>query len=160
MTVATTMPEDFREAVYAEHASDALIFLLEIDHASLSETKRLANNTVSITRYGNVYTAAPFEAVMPAERAGGRGPARLKIENTSRDLLQTLRSISTPLQLTFDLVLGSNPESVGRRWTGLKLTELEWDTKFMTGTLTGHRFQGVPYPYKRMTADRFPGLFT
>lgn len=153
-----TLSQRALESAFAAQTDEVWLMLVTIEHPSIAEPLRFVNNYESVTSRGEVYVAFPFEVELPGEDAENPGEARLRIDNVDRQIVDTIRTITSPPSVTFEVVLASQPNTVEASFSGLTLRQVEYDALVVTGTL---RFEDiVTEPLSvQMTPARFPGMF-
>lgn len=146
------------DSAFSAQTDDVWLTLLTIEHESLSEPLRFVNNFASLTSRGNVYVAFPFELEFPEQDAESPGEARITIDNIDRQIVNTIRGISSPPDLTLEVVLAATPDTVEASFSGMTLRNVQYDALKVSGTL---RFEDiVTEPVSvQMTPARFPGMF-
>ena len=85
--------------------------------------------------------------------------ANLSIDNVSRDIIASIRSIQTPPSVTMEVVLGSDPDTVEASFPDFELQHIGYDALTITGDLGIESFMSEPYPGDIFSPARFPGLF-
>lgn len=138
--------------------SDLPLILLTLDHDDLVEPLRVVNNKSDITSNGEVYTAFPFEIELPSDLEDAPPNARLRIDNVSREIGQTIRSISTPPSLTVQVVRGDAPDTVELEFSGMVLRNVRYDALTVQGDLEFEDLTREPFPAITFSPADFPGL--
>ena len=94
------------EAIHKTETEEVFLVLLELDHDDFNNPLRLVNNDVDIISNGNLFTAFPFEITLPNDEENIIPQAKLKIDNTDRQIVQAIRSIgSDPIDVLLQVVL-------------------------------------------------------
>lgn len=145
-------------ASLVEEATDEVwLVLIEITHADMAQTIRVVNNTEAIVSNSQTFVGLPFAIEFPDE--GERpGEARISIDNVNRQIVEAVRSISTPPNVKLQVILASQPDTIEFELDGLKLRDVTYDAAQVQGYL---RFEDlVTEPVAALiTPERFPGLF-
>lgn len=144
------------EAYAAE--SDQPLVLLKIDHADIDPPIRVVNNKVEITSGGDVFTAFPFEIRLPDHLEDAPPRARLRIDNVSREIAQAIRSISTPADVTIQVVRQDDPDTIEASWPAMRLTNALVKALTVEGDLEFEDLTREPYPAHTFSPAEFPGL--
>jgi hypothetical protein len=156
------------EAVNASETDEAFIILVTIDHADLSEPIRITtdpyedvdgNDTMGVISRGNNFIALPFELILPNEDEDQSPMAKIKIDNISREIVEAVRTITSPADFSIEIVLASDPDTVEASWTGFQLRNVRYDAFVVEGELTIEQFDKEPFPEGKFTPSAFPGLF-
>ena len=108
------------------------LVLLTISNASMT-TIRVVNNTEDIVSRGNTYQAFPFEMELPGEDPDSPSSARLRIDNVDKRIVEAVRSISTPPEVTIEVILASQPDTVEISYANLTLRSVEYDVDSVRG---------------------------
>lgn len=155
MSVSTA----FRDSAYKQEATDVVIPLLTINHASLAAPIRVAFNNENITSNGDVYVGTFFGLTLPIDEPEAGPRASIEIDNVSQEIVQAVRSITTPASVTIQVVRSTAPDVVEVSYSGMDMTNVSYDVQKVSGELTFESFLEEPYPYARFDPARFPGAF-
>lgn len=146
------------EDLNAEVAEEVYLCLLTIDHDDLANPIRVVNNLENITSRGLTFLGLPFEIELPSETADGPGVAQIKVDNVDRRIVQALRIITTPPEVTIEVIVADDPDTVEMLVDDLKLTNASYDQTVVRGTLMFQDVVGEP-ANETITSERFPALF-
>ena len=142
----------------AQETGTAWLVLLTLDHPDLDRPIRVTSDGVATTSNGEVFESFPFEVTLPDDVEGRAPQARLRIDNTSQEIIALLRGLVTPPSLAIQIVRSTNPDVVEREWAGLEWRASSWDIGAITGTLAVDDLATEEFPY--VTFDgRFKGLW-
>lgn len=144
-------------ALTAPQTGEVWLVLLTISNASMT-TIRVVNNTEDIVSRGNTYQAFPFEIELPGEDPDSPSSARLRIDNVDKRIVEAVRSISTPPEVTIEVILASQPDTVEISYANLTLRSVEYDVDSVRGELVFESIFSEPVTLT-ITPNRFPGLF-
>lgn len=145
-------------SAHARETEEVWLVLLTISHSALPTPLRFVNNFTSLTSRSNIFVAFPFEIEFPEQDADSAGEARITIDNIDRQIVETIRQISSPPSVTLEVVLASSPDTVEAQFTGLVLRNVEYDAHRVRGTLRFEDITTEPVSVQ-MTPARFPGMF-
>lgn len=157
--MSRTQSQAFREAVNASETEQAFLVLLVIDHPDLAEPIRVTSDGVDTVSNGETYKAYPFKIELPAQDEESPPAARVEIDNVDREIIRTVRAITTAPSVTIRVVLGSSPDMVEAEFSEFRLRNVPYDVMTLRGDLTVDHFAKEPYPAGRFTPADFPGLF-
>lgn len=156
------------QALTGQQTSEVFVFLVTIDHDFLADpllfssdpterasTTPLVYKTVS---RGNDYFFVPMEITLPDEAEGTSLQTKLRVSNVGREQIELLRSVSTPAEVTLELVLASDPDTVGLTLPVLDMTVANWDALSVELTLTIEALDREPYPAGNYDPSGFPAL--
>ena len=136
----------------------AWLVLVTIDHADLPAPFRLTSDGVDTTSQGYMFSALPFEVVLPDDAEARAPRAQLRIDNTSLEVIAALRGLVDPLGVTLQIVRASAPDVIEREWTGLEWRASTYDVGFISGTLGVDDMAAEEFPYQTFDG-RFSGLW-
>ena len=139
-------------------ASDLPLVLLKIDHADLTTPILVVNNTAAIISGGDTYVAFPFEIRLPDSLEDAPPRAKLRIDNVSQEIAQAIRSISSPADVTIEVVRQDDPDTIEASWPAASLTNARWDFLNVTGDLEFENLVSEPYPFLTFSPAEFPGV--
>lgn len=156
MTGRTLSPA-MTAAIAAESTDECPLMLVTIAHDDLDAPIRVVNNIENITSNGETFIGLPFAIELPDE--GDRpGEARISVDNVNRAIAEAVRSISTPPDVTIQVILASQPDTIDLELTGLKMRDVTMDASAVTGYLRFEELTVEPVA-ATMTPSRFPALF-
>ena len=81
---------DFNEVINSVSAPEAVIMLLSIDHASLTNPVRFVADYQDFIHLTNTYSPLAFEVILPTETDTGMPTAQLRMGNLGKELMQAL----------------------------------------------------------------------
>lgn len=148
-----------KSAVFAQETGEAFLILLTIDHADLGSPVRVVNNQTDITSRGDLYVGFPFEVTLPDEDPDGMAMVQLKIDNVDRQIVDSIRSVSSPPTVTLEVVMGSTPDTVEGGPFEMQLRNASYDAFVVTGSLSFEPVLSEPFPGGSFIPSEFPGLF-
>lgn len=147
------------QGALAQETDEVYLILMEVDHTSFPSPLRFVNNSSDVTSGGDVYTAFPFEVVMPDNVEGKEPLAKVIISNVTRELIDEIRSISDSPIMTISVILDSSPNTI--EWGPLEFqtSNVTYDADNITFTLGYNTFSTEPFPYIVFDSINFPGMF-
>jgi len=146
-------------SILALETPDAFLLLLTLFDPASSSTYRAVLNTVDVISRGNVYTACYFEFSWPEDTDEAPAGCSLSIDNVDLGLVDLIRAITKPLQVTVEMVVAAHPDVVEMQITDLVLRELTWDQSVIQGTLISDDPLNQKIPGDIYEPRTFPGLF-
>lgn len=155
------LSEAARRAIFAQESGEVFAPLLTIDHAELDSPLRIVGDMANLTRGEQTYTAAPFSYELPSDQEGRIQSIKIKVENVSRLLVQTIRSISDAPDVTFEIVRVSDPSDVVAGPFNMRLEGVSYNALTIEGTIGRRRRLDVEFPrsdYAYVPAN-VPGMF-
>jgi hypothetical protein len=151
-----TLSTNARAALYAAQSDEVWLQLLTVEHSAIVTPIRIVANTENVVSRGDTYTAFPFEISIPATMAES---VELVVDNVSRELIEEVRGIDTPLTLTLEVVLASDPDTVEAGPFAFQSRTVEYDVQRMRFTLAYEPLLSEPFPAYTYTPLDYPGLF-
>lgn len=145
-------------ALNAAQTGEVFLVLVTIEVPDAQPIYMTANSEDIVSR-GRTYLSYPFSLETPSDENGQISEARLSIDNVSRSLIDEIRNLSDPLQLSIEVVLASSPDTVEAAWHDYILRQVSYDALTISGTLTQENFLNEPFPKDVMSASLFPGQF-
>lgn len=153
MTIST----ELRQEAWAT-SSDLPLVLLTIDHDSIDPPIRVVNNTEDIESNGEEFIAYPFSIVLPDSQEAAPPRARLQISNVSREIMQAVRTISSPAQVTIQVIRQDDHDTVEMFYDGMLLVGVRGGAITVEGNLEFEDLMREPYPAVTFSPAEFPGL--
>jgi len=148
-----------RNAIYSQESGDAFIILLTIDHPSLAVPIRVSGDAVDTISRENNFIAFPFEITLPDDVENSSPRARLVIDNVDRQIVKTIREISSSADVLIEIVRAVEPNVVEAQFANFKLTNVTYDAFKVEGDLTIEDFTAEPFPAAIFSPSLFPGIF-
>jgi hypothetical protein len=148
-----------KAALYAPQTREVFLHLLTFNHADMGTPIRLVDNLTNITSRGNVYTAFPFRALLPGDGGGELPTIEILVDNVSRLLISTVRSIATPADVTVEVIVASDPDVVEAGPFVMQLVNIQYNFEEIRLTLASEQLMIEPYPGRLFTPGDFPMLF-
>lgn len=147
-----------KSALHAPETAEVVLSLLTISHPSISPPIRVVNNLTAVTSRGNSFVAFPFELALPDELEDRLARVSLSIDNVDRQIVNAVRTITSPPTVLLELVLPSAPDTVEADFT-FTLRDVEWNESTVTGQLYYRNLLTRAFPAGRFTPARFPSIF-
>jgi len=145
--------------LYNQQSGDPLIMLVTLTHTSFS-TIYLCDNIEDIVSRGNTYTAFPMMISLPSENGATTQKAQITFDNVSLDLIDEIRTVTSPIEVALEVVLASDPDTVEISFEELKIQNVSYDSVSIRADLYLDDFLNTELSSERYTPTLFPGLFT
>jgi len=149
----------FREAINAQQTDEVFLVLLTIDHDDLGSPFYVVNNNEDIESNGNTFVAYPFDISLPDDSDDSIAVGKVTIDNVHRDIVVAIRGINTAPDLTIQVVLASDPDTIEAEFSGFKFTDIVYDELVISGNISIEDFMHEPFPGDSFVPRYFPGLF-
>ena len=162
--MSRTVSSAFKAAVAAQQTGEAVLVLLTIDHEDLSYSGGpgpiyLTSDSVNTVSRGNTHLPFPFQIALPDEREDRPPVSQLIIDNVSREIIPTIRSLTSAPTITLELVLASDPETVEAGPFVFTLKDATYDLLTIAGRLGYEDILNERWPIDDFTPASHPGLF-
>lgn len=157
-----------KTAIFSQNTDECFIVLITIDNASFTDPIRVASDSYEVlpnagvrgvVSRGNEFIFLPFSVELPQQDDTGIARASLSIDNVSREIVAAARSVTTPLDITIEVVLASDVDTVEVAIQNFKLDNVTYDALTISGDISVEYFELEPYPARRFTPSDFPGIF-
>ncbi len=148
----------FKEAAYLQETDDVFLVLLTITHDDITPI-RVVNNNENITSDSNLFIAYPFEITLPDSTGDGTPSAQLVIDNVSREIAESIRSITTAPKVTISVIRAADPDTIEITFAPFTLRNVKWDIMKVSGDLSMEEIAIEPFPIGQFTPAQFQGLF-
>lgn len=156
--MARSLSSTATASIHAQETGEVWLVLLTIAHSSLATPIRVVNNNEDITSRGNIYQAFPFEIILPGQDPDSLPKAMLRFDNVDRTAISVIRGVEAPPNVTIEVILASQPDTVEVSFPNLTLRNVKYDATIIEGELFFENLYSEPITYQ-MTPSRFPGLF-
>lgn len=153
-----SLSNELLNELYASESSDPFIMLLTLGHESFGTVRLVNDNRDTISR-GNTYYAFPMEVTLPSDDGESASEVDIKLDNVTRELIDELRSVTTPINVTVEMVLASNPDYVQISLEEFKLKNISYNSKTIQGKLYLDGFLNIAMTSEKYGPTNFPGLF-
>jgi len=150
-------PELLRQ-LYAQESDDPLLLLVTLTHESFSPIY-LVNNVESIVSNGKTFEAFPMIIRLSADDGENQKEVQISFDNVGLDLIDEIRTVVTPISVSIDMVLASDPDSIQTSIGDLKMRSVIYSASRITAKLYYDSFLNVELTSEKYTPDTFAGLF-
>ena len=155
----TQVSTSFIRSAFQPETDEVWLILLTLSHPDLSDDIRVVHNPETITSRGLDYIGFAFDLILPSDTEDRAPVAELRIDNVSREIAQSVRSISSAPTVTIEIIRAADPDTVELSLTGFTLQNVRWDALAVSGRLALDDISVEPYPAGSFTPASFPGLF-
>ncbi len=152
------LSNQLKAQIFAAQSDDPFLTLLTFTHPDLTSI-RLVNNQEDIVSRSNTYQAFPFKIAFPTDDGESLPEIQLVLDNASLDLIEPLRTITTPAFIELETVLASTPDVVEFEFTDLELKGIVYNNSTITASLALSDFLGTQIPGEVYDPTRYRGLF-
>jgi hypothetical protein len=157
--VSNAISNELLAQLYANESSDPFLMLVTLSHPDFVSTQRLVNNTVDIVSNGETFTAFPMKIGLPVDDGETAREVQITFDNVGRDLIDEIRSITSPIDVTLEMVLASNPDQVQITLGELKIRSIGYNKSTITARLFMDDFLNTAMTSEKYDPQTFPGIF-
>ena len=157
--MSRTLSAAATSAIFSQETDEVFLVLMVISHASLAADIRLVNNTVDLVSRTNNYIGFPFGISLPDDSTESIASVALTIDNIDRQIVDAIRSIATPPDVTIEVVMASSPDTVEAGPFNMTLKNVDYDAMVVTGELMFEDVLNESFPGDKFQPVDFPGLF-
>jgi len=168
--VSRSTSVNFRNSAYSSGgAGEVPVILLTLSHADLTDDIRLSTDNADtfvidgVTVRGTIsrgenYIFLPMDITLPDDSDESTSTAKISMCDVDRSIMETVRSIQSSPDVTMEVVLASQPDTVEATYTGFTFTGVEGDSMVVSGSLSLGSFYNEPFPGRTVLPSNFPGL--
>lgn len=153
-----TMPARFHEEAAKQVAADMGLMLVTITHPEITGVIRIADNNETVTSRGNTFLPWPASIRLPGQN-GQAKRGSISFFEVKGEVQRLLRVLKGKCELAFEIVSRDEPDDVWMDHDGLFLVNTEMVDLAITGEVVGYGADNDPWPKRRNTPSRSPGLF-
>lgn len=160
---------NFREAFNAQESGVVPIILLTITHADLDDPIRLSTDPTELlsssprvygtTSRSNPYYFVPMQLALPDEKEGAPPSTQILVSNVTREVIELVRSITTPPKCKIELVLHSDLDTVEIESPELDIVDSNSVAGELTLDLALNSMAAEQYPVDSFDPSAFPAIF-
>jgi hypothetical protein len=144
--------------LFAQESDDPFLILVTISHASFT-TIRLVNNSTQIVSRGNTYLPFPMSIKLPVDDGETAKGVSIDFDNVSLELLDELRTVTTPMDVSLEMILASIPNVVQMSLYDLKITNVTYTKTRVSASLILDTFLNTEMTGESYGPTNFPGIF-
>ena len=145
--------------VNAQTTDVAFLWLLTVSDPSSNVVLRAVNNLQDVTSRGQVYTAFPFDLVLPPDTGDRPQNLSLNVANVGRELTTVLRGQVLPPQVKLELVTSQDLDTVEKALDFFTVRNAQYTAQQVSFTLSPSNI----FARKTCTATynslEFPAMF-
>lgn len=145
--------------LYGQESNTPFLMLMTLSHSSFVETLYLVNNTVNITSRGTTFEAFPVKISLPVDDGESQREVQMELDNTSLELIDELRTVSTPIDVKMELILSSRPDEVQISLSELKIRNITYNRSRITAKLYLDDFLNTTFGDEKYNPSIYPGLY-
>jgi len=142
----------------SQESDDPFLVLLTLTHPSFS-TVRLANNTKDIVSRSETYMAFPFKIRFPVDDGESAREFSIEFDNVSLELVDEIRSVTSPIGITIEMILASMPDDVQITQENLQIQTIQMNKQRISAKIIVDDFLNIEMTGEKYEPTNFPGLF-
>lgn len=139
-------------------SADVILLLLTITHASLGDPVRIVRNDEDIVSNGETFYAFPFDFLFEARGEDASQQAAVDIPFFDPRLIGLMRESKVSPELTLEIALASDPDTIEQSFEGMTLDGVEYDATRISGIVARPQLLTRVAPYLAFTLSNFPGI--
>lgn len=158
------MPRNVSQAalqgILAEETGEVFLATLKITHPDMATPIRVVHDKQDLVRADGTYIAFPFKLNLPTDSEDNIPKVSISIGNVDRQIIQSLRTLETPPNITLEVVLASSPNTVEVGPFDFELKRIQYDAFTITGELGYEEdFLDEPFPKDSFNPNTARGMF-
>jgi hypothetical protein len=160
MTTVITSDAALR-AIFSERTTEVFITLVKIESEEIGFTtiRWAKDHPTQITSNGETYEGCCFEVSMISDQDENLPESSLRIQNVDRVIVNTVRTLTRPPNISVSVILASEPDTILRGPFTMKLRNVSWNALVVMGSLKIEDILNEPIPGESMTPELCPGIF-
>ena len=144
--------------LFSQESNDPLLALVTLSHPSFSDI-RLVNNQEEIVSNSLVFTAFPMRITFPKDDGESVRELGIEFDNVGLDLLDEIRTVTTPINVRIEMVLASIPDDVQMSFEELKIQNIVYTKTKISARLFMDSFLNTEISSEKYTPTQYPGIF-
>lgn len=157
--MSNTISNELLAQLFAQESSDPFLLLVTISHPDWPSEYYFVNNGEQIISRGITFLPFPMSIILPADDGETARGVGIEFDNVSLELVNILRSVTSPLEVKIEMILASIPNVVQMELTELQIQNLTYNSKKISATLIIDSFLNTELSSERYTPSSYPGLF-
>lgn len=151
------LSNEVKAQMFAQESDDPFLTLVTLSNPFF--IARLVNNSSDISSRGFTYTAFPMKIRMPVDDGDDVRDFSIEFDNTSLDLITSLRSVTGDIGVTVELILASMPNVVQMSYDNMLVKTISYNAQRVSARIVLDSFLAVQMTGESYTPTNFPGLF-
>lgn len=101
-----------------------------------------------------------MKITLPPDDGESNRNTQITFDNVSLELIEELRSVTTPMDVTIEAVLGTDPDTVELEFGEIKMSDIRYDQQTIRASLILDDFLSTELTGEKYTPQNYPGLFS
>lgn len=148
------------DQIYQSNSSDPLLMLFEITFPTGPTTYYYVNNTEDVTSNGILYTAFPFEFILPDDSLNSEPEISIRLSNVGLELISDFRVNTESITAKVSLVFASAPDISELNITNLIIKGIAYNQTVIDVMMGYEDILNIKIPSYTYSATDFPGLLS
>lgn len=157
--MANQLSNELLAQLFKQESDDPFLTLITLTHPEWTTPVRLVNNTRNITSRGEVYLAFPMRIRMPVDDGETARDFTIDFDNVSLELIEQIRTVTTKIGVTMEMILASIPDAVQIAFTDFAINTISYNASRITAKVVLDSFLNVEMTSERYNPSNFPGIF-
>lgn len=157
--MANQLSPELIAQLFTENSNDPFLTLITLEHSSFPSPIRLVNNTEDIVSRGNTFVSFPMKIKLPMDDGESAREVQIVFDNVSLELIDEIRSVTTSIGVTMELVLASIPDQVQMSLDELKIATISYNKTQVVAKLILDSFLTTEVTCERYNPSNYPALF-
>ncbi len=158
-TSVNNLSPELLAQLYSQESNDPFLMLVTLTHSTLPTPIRFVNNTVDIVSRGHTFISFPMTINLPVDDGETAKEFAMTFDNVSREIIDELRTITTPMSVEIEMILASNHNYVQIVFDELLLKSITYNKQSITAKIMVDTFLTVSMTSEKYTPQNFPGIF-
>ena len=153
-----TLDPSLLAQLYKQDSSDPFLMAITLSHSSFT-TLHLVNNSENITSNGIVFQSFPMTIILPVDDGESLREASIEFDNVSLQLIDEIRTVTSPIDVKIQMILASNPDLVQIELNDLRIRNISYNKQKITAKLIMDDFMSTNLTSEQYVPTIYPGLF-
>ncbi len=154
-----TLSPEVLAQIFAQESDDPYLILVTLSHPLFDADVYLVNNSVDITSRGIVFKAFPLLIQLPVDDGETARTFTLTLDNSSLELIEKVREVTTQIQVKVEMILATIPDAVQMEYDELGISAVTFNAQTITATIAMDGFLDVAMTSEIYGPTNFPGIF-
>ncbi len=155
--MSNQLSNELKAQLFAQESDDPFLTLVTLQNPFF--VTRLVNNSSDIISRANAFTAFPMKIRLPVDDGSSQRDFTIDFDNVSLELITNLRSVTSPIGVTIEMVLASIPDVVQMSFDELFVINISYTATRISARIGMDGFLAVEMTSERYAPTNFPGLF-
>jgi hypothetical protein len=144
--------------LFSQESNDPLLALVTLSHPSFSDI-HLVNNQENIVSNGTTFNSFPMKITFPTDDGERVRELGMEFDNVGLDLLDEIRTVTTPINVKIEMVLASIPDDIQMVFEELKIQNITYTKTKISARLFMDSFLNTEISSEKYLPTIYPGIF-